>query len=294
MDDRDIDRLLSGTPTGDDAANQQLAQVLRAVDEAYPQPSTEGSEAAHLAAMMETAHLFADSGEPACRPVYEAYGPGLRASRLPRVWRSTLSDIWAMKSAKVAAVTFAAVLALGGTAFAGGLPAPVQNVVATAAQGVGITLPSTNTLGTIVPGDRDHSSDETGTVGAGHDSDEPSGTLEAHHGLSSHEASDTIGHDNGRHLGWTNGNHFGWYKHMAGHDESGTVDPSLGMPKVKGHGPSLIKRAPETTPKSKGSHGGNAGHSASGIASPKHDDNGSGKGNGMSNGMGNGMGNGRH
>lgn len=281
MDDRDIDRLLAGSPA-DDAATAQLTQVLRAVDQAYPQPSTEDCEASHVAAMMETAHILAASGEPATRPVGEAHGPGLRASRLPRVWRTTLTDIWARKGAKVAAIAFAAILALGGTAYAGALPAPVQKVVATAAQGVGITLPSACTSGTLLPGGGDHSGDETGTVGAHRDSDEPSGTIDFGRGNSSHEMSGTmVPGDNGRHLGWTIGNHFGWYKGNHGRDESGTVDPGRFMPKVKGHGPSTTS----ITPKSKSSHGGpKAGPGVSGMGSSNDRNRGKGMGNGNGNG----------
>jgi hypothetical protein len=271
MDDRDIDRLLAGSHA-DDAATAQFAQVLRAVDQAYPHPSTEDCEASHVAAMMETAHILAASGEPATRPVGEAYGPGLRASRLPRVWRTTLTDIWARKGAKVAAIAFAAVLALGGTAYAGALPQMVQGAVATAAGTVGITLPSGSTTATytVPPGYLAHHSDEVSasfvaTIGAGP-------------GNSSHEASHSlVPGNNGLHLGWALGNHFGWYKGLHGRDESGTVDPARFVPNVKGHGPSTTS----ITPKSKTSHGGpKTGPGVSGTRSSSDPNKGKGMGSG--------------
>ena len=226
MDDRDIDRLLAGTLPNDDPDLAQLANILGAMGDAYPEPSTETVAASHLAAMMETAHLLAENGEPAVRPADNAYGSDVRASGLPKSRRATLKDIWSKKGAKVAMIAFAAVLALGGTAYAGVLPAPIQNVVATAVRGVGITLPHASTTSTLTvpPGyAATHSDDETGTVGEGRGDGnrDKSGTV--------------VPGNNGLHLGWTNGRHLGWAKSQRGQDESGTVEAGQHGPQGQGN-----------------------------------------------------------
>lgn len=229
MDDRDIDRLLAGSSTGDDAGLAQLAEVLTAVGDAYPTPSTEGLEASHLAAMMETAHLLAETGELAARPASNAHGPALQAPGLPKLRRTTLKDIWTMKGAKIAAISVAAVLALGGTAYAGVLPAPVQKVVASAVRGVGITLPSAAApeTETVEPSDAnkgDKSDEQTGTVGT--DQGDQNNVDEGQVGDGSHDESQTVEPgDNGKHLGWTIGKHLGWGKGQNSNDETGTVPP---------------------------------------------------------------------
>lgn len=221
MDDRDIDRLLAGSSSGDDVALAQLAEVLTAVGDAYPTPSTEGLEASHLAAMIETAHLVALSGEPAPGPGSNAHVPALRALGLPTYWRTTLSNIWTRKGAKVAAITFAAVLALGGTAYAGVLPAPVQKVVASAAQSVGVTLPS--------PTDVVKDATEPGETETNLPSDDPSGITGVRGG--SHAASATVvPGNNGLHLGWQVGKHLGWGNGQNLNEATGTVPPGQRKP----------------------------------------------------------------
>lgn len=281
MDDRDIDRLFAGSHTEDDAALAQLAQVLQVVRDAYPEVSTEACEASHLATMMETAHLLAEKGGPVARPVSNAHGPALRASGLPIFRRTTLNDIWARKSAKVAAIALAAVLALGGTAFAGALPTPVQNVVATAAETVGIPVPHASTLTTFtVP---------PGYAAAHEVSSTIMGTLGRGPGNSSHEASHTlVPGNNGLHLGWAIGNHFGWTKGVRGQDESGTVEPVENPSNTEGHGPSASNTSKNIV-KAKGPHANTtAGPGTSGKGSSGSHGNGNGHGNSDSNGMGNG------
>jgi hypothetical protein len=232
MDDRDIDRLLAGNAPQGDPDLAQLAEVLQAMGDAYPEPSTEALASSHVAAMMETAHLLAENGEPAGRPASNADGPASRASGLPKLRRLTLKDIWAKKGAKVATIAIAAVLSLGGTAFAGVLPQPVQNIVSSAAGTVGISLPtgSMTATYTVPPGYLAHHSDEVsatfvGPIGAGP-------------GNSSHEASHTlVPGNNGLHLGWAIGRHLGWTKGLRGQDESGTVAPDQGGTRDKGPKP---------------------------------------------------------
>jgi hypothetical protein len=248
MDDRDIDRLLDGTTPQGDPDLAQFADVFEAMGEAYPEPSTEALAASHLAAMIQAAHLLAENGEPATRPASKADGPASRASGLPKRRRMTLKELWATKGAKVAAIALAAVLALGGTAFAGVLPQPVQNLVATAAGTVGIALPSVSTTATftVPPGyAASHSGEVSATI---------MGTIGTGPGNSSHEATHgLVPGNNGLHLGWAIGRHLGWAK-MHGRDESPTVAPDLTG--VQGQGAKQSAKA--TTPKVKGSNSGNA------------------------------------
>jgi hypothetical protein len=240
MDDRDIDRLLAGNAPQGDPDLAQLAQVLGAMGDAYPEPSTEALAASHLAAMMETAHLLAENGELATRPASQADGPASRASGLPKLRRLTLKDIWAKKGARVATITLAAVLALGGTAFAGVLPQPVQNIVSTAAGTVGISLPAGSVTATY-------------TVPPGYLANHPGvpasivATIGAGPGNSSHEASHTLfPGNNGLHLGWAIGRHLGWTKGMRGQEESATVAPDQGGARDKGVKPAAKGAGPKS------------------------------------------------
>ncbi len=150
--DSDIERLLAGRAPEGDADLGELARFFGELREAYPQPSTESLEASHVAAMIETARLLAENGEPVARPASNAHGSEDQASGLPK-WRSNImvQRFIASKWAKLAAVSAALVMALGGVAFAGVLPPPVQNAVAGAARTVGITLPHTDATGTVAP-----------------------------------------------------------------------------------------------------------------------------------------------
>lgn len=278
MDDRDIDRLLTGTSPQGDPDLTQLADILGAMGDAYPEPSTEPVAASHLAAMFQAAHLLAENGEPATRPARSARGSALGDSGLPTLRRMTLKELWATKSAKVAAITLAAVLALGGTAFAGVLPAPVQNVVATAAGTVGIALPSGSSTATytVPPGYlASHSGEVSGSIVA---------TIGTGPGNSSHEALHGLfPGNNGLHLGWAIGRHLGWANSLRGQEESATVEARQHGPQgqdgPQGQGADHSVKA--TTPKVKGPNSGNiTPGSKSGPGASAGNGNGNGNGNG--------------
>ena len=145
MSDRDIERLFAGKAPEDDAELGEVARFFADLDEAYPEASTESCEAAHVAAMIATAQLLAENGDPVARPVSKAHGPEVQASGLPK-WRRNVMVRGLFASRLVRVGVIAAVLALvfGGVALAGALPGPVQDGVAGAAQQVGFDLPSSD------------------------------------------------------------------------------------------------------------------------------------------------------
>jgi hypothetical protein len=147
-DDREIDGLLSGRAPEGDAELGELARFFTDLREAYPEASTAGQETAHLAAMIETAHLLAENGEPVARPASNADGPAVQASGLPKWRRSVMGkSIFASTKLRVAAVAAAFLLLFSGTALAasrGALPGPIQNAAADAAAVVGVDVPTSD------------------------------------------------------------------------------------------------------------------------------------------------------
>ncbi len=142
MDEMDIERLLSGEAPSGDADLAEVAAFCKELGEAYPGVSTDASEATHVAAMMDTVRRLAENGGPAERPASDVQEPVRQAAGLPTGRIDMLKDVWANKWARLAAAAVAAaVLAFGGTAYAGVLPAPVQDAVSNAAEQVGIELP---------------------------------------------------------------------------------------------------------------------------------------------------------
>ncbi len=138
-----FDRLVRGEAPSAGQYDESLMAFVdrtRRVGQISPGPSV---EAKHMAAILETTQLFVDKGEPAARPASNATGPGIQASGLPKRRRKlVLSSLFASLSAKLAAGGIAvAMAATSGLAYAGKLPAPVQNTFANAADVVGIELP---------------------------------------------------------------------------------------------------------------------------------------------------------
>ena len=124
-----IERLFDGLVSADDDADLgQVAQFLRDLDRAYPEEQTGALEASHLPAMIEAARLSAGHSQSDISPA-----AGFR--------RPAFKNVSAHGRA-IAAFALAALLAFGGAAYAGVLPAPLQHAVATAVQAVGIDLPN--------------------------------------------------------------------------------------------------------------------------------------------------------
>jgi hypothetical protein len=142
ISDNDFERLLRGKPPagGDDAP--ELRQFFQELRSKYTAPAPPSVQQAHLAAMMEAAegHRHHHARQPVTAPWQHPAAPS--EDRRPR-WRRKLvwSSIFGSVTAKVLVGVVAAAAATGGLAAAGSLPRPVQNAVASAASGVGVSIP---------------------------------------------------------------------------------------------------------------------------------------------------------
>ena len=115
------------------------------------------SEDEHVAAIITTAHLLADKGDPVVRPASNAVAPAPQVSWLPkqrrnRMWDKKLSERnWthgvALKVLAPATVFFTM---LGGVAWAGGLPQPLQKTASHVASFAGLTIDDGTEDGTEV------------------------------------------------------------------------------------------------------------------------------------------------
>ena len=141
-----------GTHDHDD----ELEGFFEEIRAAFPARSV-ASEGEHVAAMISTAHLLADKGDPVVRPASNADAPAPQVSRLPkqrrnRMWDKKLSERnWthgvALKVLAPATVFFTM---LGGVAWAGGLPQLLQKTAAHVASFAGLTIEDGTEDGTEV------------------------------------------------------------------------------------------------------------------------------------------------
>jgi hypothetical protein len=138
MTDKDVERVLAGrTPEGE-AEFDDVARFLLDARSAYPEPSAEPYEAAHVGAMLETARALAAHGTRDA----DVVSATLRNAAPGRSrWDVAFSRLFAARGPRAVGVAAALVLALGGTAYAGILPAPLQSAAASVARTIGITLP---------------------------------------------------------------------------------------------------------------------------------------------------------
>jgi hypothetical protein len=132
--DEALDRILSGA--GADDEWRDVTRFVQELQEAVPSSGLP-SEDLHVAAMAETAHLLAEKGDPAVRPVSNAAEPAPQASGPPKQRRKAMK--W--KLAKVLAPIAAVLTVFGGMAYAGALPRSVQHAVSHTAGTVGLSLP---------------------------------------------------------------------------------------------------------------------------------------------------------
>ena len=121
--DAELERLLTGQASDDRAT--ELAQLVAAL---RSDARTPVAEDVHVAAMIEAAHLHAEKGDPAVRPVSNADAPARQVSRLPK---RRGNDVPSRRSIllKVLAPAFALLMLFSGMAIAGVLPTPLQGAV---------------------------------------------------------------------------------------------------------------------------------------------------------------------
>jgi hypothetical protein len=141
--DSDFEGLLAGKGPADDDSSRVLACLVTDIRAAYPEVApAPGVEARHVEAMVDTAQLLTDKGDPVARPASKAYGPDKQASGLPKLRRKTmLSTLFSTLAAKLAAGSLAGLTAMSGFAAARALPDPLQSSVSELAAKLGLELP---------------------------------------------------------------------------------------------------------------------------------------------------------
>jgi hypothetical protein len=154
-----LDRMLSGGAPAEDEW-RDLALFVQELQEAVPSSGL-ASEDLHVAAMVGTAHLLAEKGDPASRPVSNAAAPAPQVSGLPKQRRKPMKSIVTRVLAPIAAV----LTVFGGMAYAGALPHQVQKAVSHAAGTVGINVPGDDEGTGEVPGEDDQGEDTQGDTG---------------------------------------------------------------------------------------------------------------------------------
>jgi hypothetical protein len=113
-----LERMLFGAPVSDEW--RDVASFVQELQEAVPSADL-ASEDLHVAAMVETAHLLAEKGDPAVRPVSNAAAPAPQASGLPKQRRKPMQRKRTVARLLIAPIA-AAFVVLGGMAYAGALP----------------------------------------------------------------------------------------------------------------------------------------------------------------------------
>jgi uncharacterized membrane protein YgcG len=125
--------------------DDELDRIFEGLRTAFPARPV-ANEDEHVAGMISTAHLLADKGEPVVRPASNADAPAAQVSWLPKQRRNRMSDKkldrnWthgvALKVLAPATVFFTM---LGGVAWAGGLPQPLQRTASHVAGLAGVTI----------------------------------------------------------------------------------------------------------------------------------------------------------
>ncbi len=137
--DEEFERLLHGSQP-DGVGSPELTAFVDGLRTAFP-TRTPARENDHIAAMIASAHLLADNGDPVARPVSNADAPVSQVSRLPKQRSAQMKD---RNLGTLALKVFAPVTVLftlfGGVAYAGGLPDPLQKSASNVAGWVGLTI----------------------------------------------------------------------------------------------------------------------------------------------------------
>jgi len=127
FDDDELDRLLGGHPQPTDQPDE-LDVFVRDLRSAFP-TTPMALEDQHIAAMTDASRLLADKGDPVVRPASNADAPAPQVSWLPKRRRTDMKRLKPILTKGLAPV-FALLTIFSGMAYAGVLPAPVQNAVA--------------------------------------------------------------------------------------------------------------------------------------------------------------------
>lgn len=137
IDDRDFDRLIYGPPDASELQNDDTVQFIRDLRDMCVADQPGPHQQRHLDAIRRALT------EPENNPTTMGAGTAaaLPAAVSARSARRFLSDTMGTVAARAAAVATTLAVSTGGMAAAGVLPAPVQAVVAQAAESVGIDLP---------------------------------------------------------------------------------------------------------------------------------------------------------
>jgi hypothetical protein len=139
-----LERMLSGQePAADEW--RELDGFVQDLHEAVPARPL-ASEDLHVAAMVETAHLIADKGDPVVRPVSNADAPARQVSWLPKLRRKQMKRS-TRTLVRVLAPLAAVLTVMGSMAVSGALPHTVQKAVSHAAGTVGLNLPGDDDQG---------------------------------------------------------------------------------------------------------------------------------------------------
>ena len=135
LSDRELDLLLEGKAPADDGSVDDVTAFVEEAAVFLQETPDEATAARHLAAIAAVAHE--ELSEPSVSPSRaDRKAPSFRIRSKP-VFRNPLSGL-AGKMALVAVVVLAV---FGGTAYAGGLPHPLQGAVADVADSLGLSLP---------------------------------------------------------------------------------------------------------------------------------------------------------
>lgn len=148
MSDAEIDRLFAGRQS-EDGELEGVARFLHEVECAYPEQATATHEEAHVAAMLETAKLVAENNATA------AVLDQTSAFTWRRGRAFAFKNLAAHKWATAAVLSAICLLAFGGAAYAGVLPAPIQEATSALVRQAGISIPKANSLQGINNGVRD-------------------------------------------------------------------------------------------------------------------------------------------
>jgi uncharacterized membrane protein YgcG len=153
-----LERMLSGQEPATDEW-RELDGFVQDLHEAVPARPL-ASEDLHVAAMVGTAHLIADKGDPVARLVSNADAPAPQVSWLPKLRRKQMKRS-TRTLVRLLAPLAAVLTVMGSMAVAGALPHTVQKAVSHAAGTVGLNLPgdedSTDVTGEDHQGENDDS-----------------------------------------------------------------------------------------------------------------------------------------
>jgi hypothetical protein len=157
LTDRELDLLLAGKAPSDYGSLDDVAAFVGEVATVLQETPDEATAARHLAAISAVARE--EFSQPTVSPSRADRKAHCFRTRSKPVFRNPLSGL-AGKMALIAVVVLAA---FGGTAYAGGLPDPLQGAVADMADSLGVSLPGADNDSddVAVNGDEDSALDDS-------------------------------------------------------------------------------------------------------------------------------------